>query len=67
MLQPWWNEIKKQWPKTLLQIVLPLVVMWVLWLTGAGPFNKDFFPPSAGSDAVEVVPAVPAEQDFTEL
>ena len=67
MPQPWWDEIKKQWPKTLLQIVLPLLVMWIMWLSGAGPFNKDFFPPSASPVGADSVPAVPAEQQFTEL
>ena len=67
MLQPWWDEIKKQGPKTLLQIVLPLLVMWIMWVSGAGPFNKDFFPSSANPVGVDSVPAVLSEQEFTEL
>jgi hypothetical protein len=66
-VQPWWDEIKKQWPKTVLQILLPLLVMWVCWLTGAGPFNKDLFPPSANTTLPESVPSVTHEAVFTEL
>ena len=67
LVQPWWEEIRKQWPKTVLQIVLPLFVMWICWLTGAGPFNKDFFPPAANATLPGSTPSVPAEEVFTEL
>ena len=66
-MQPWWEEFKKQWPKTVLQILLPLFVMWVCWLTGAGPFNKDMFPLSANTTLPESVPSVTPEDVFTEL